>query len=111
VTTPMSAPQTNTRAAGMVDRVRRAAVPACSLEATPVFKTSWRCRHVCSFRYADDMCSLVEAWVPARERSDRARRGAFALARYGAPPEPSRKGRERVRGPGGRKSPGDVCVS
>ena len=63
VTMPMSVALTNTRAARMVDRMRRAAVRAGSLEAMPLFKTAWRCRHVCGFRYADDMFWLAASRV------------------------------------------------
>ena len=56
---------TTTRAARMVDRRRRAAVPAGSLSAMPLFKTAWRCAHVCGFRYTDDMSRLVASRVYA----------------------------------------------
>src|ERR671925_1944376 len=61
----MSAALTTTRAARMVDRVRRAAVRAGLLEDMPPVKAARCCQHVCGFRYADDMRRLV-AWTSMR---------------------------------------------
>jgi hypothetical protein len=36
-----------------------AAVRAGGLEVTPPFKAAWCCRHVCVFRYTDDMSGLT----------------------------------------------------
>ncbi len=53
------------QAARRIGRTRRAACRAGALEAMPPFKTAWRCRRVCGFRYADDMSCLVASRVHA----------------------------------------------
>jgi hypothetical protein len=39
--------------------IRRVVARAGLLRVTPPLKAAWRCRHVCDFRYADDMRQLV----------------------------------------------------
>jgi two-component system response regulator VanR len=63
--TPISAALATTRAARMVDRVRRAAVRAGLLSDMPPVKAARCCQHVCGFRYADDMRRLL-AWTSMR---------------------------------------------
>src|SRR4051812_35744698 len=40
-------------------RIRPVVGRAGLLRVTPPLKAAWCCRHVCGFRYADDMCRLV----------------------------------------------------
>ena len=40
-------------------RTRRVVVRAGAVQATRPSKATWRCQHVCDFRYADDMRRLV----------------------------------------------------
>src|SRR5581483_1488920 len=57
--TPLSAALTTTEAAGMVDRVRRAAVHAASLLGHAASQGTVMLQRVSGVRYADDMLRLV----------------------------------------------------